>query len=248
MDSPRVVAILKRDVFGRVERLEGPRGPAVRRVACGSRLPGSRWLARILLRRERAALARLEGLPGTTQRLEWPEYARAPSVDGRVPRAREVTVRSWCEGVPLYAAAELPADFFDRLEELVRRVHERGVCHNDLHKEPNILVAADGRPHLIDLQLASIHPRPSRTRSLRASEDLRHVDKHRRRYQSQGHPVEATPAARRRSWIATVWMRCVKPAYNALTRRLLRRSDAEPRRPRGGPWPVWTSPVGPRRP
>src|SRR5262245_23528750 len=132
MGSPHVVAILKQDVFGRVERVEGPRGPAVRRVACGSRLPGSRWLAHILQRRERAALERLGGLPGTTQRLDWSEYASAPAGDGSVPAVHEVTIRSWCDGVPLHAAMELPADFFDQLEELVRRVHERGVCHNDL--------------------------------------------------------------------------------------------------------------------
>jgi len=36
-----------------------------------------------------------------------------------------------------------------------------------------------------------------------------------------------------------------KRAYNLVTRRLLKRPDAEGRRPRGGPWPEWDPPVGP---
>ncbi len=40
--------------------------------------------------------------------------------------------------------------FFEACEELVSRVHARGVAHCDLKREPNILVGADGRPYVVD--------------------------------------------------------------------------------------------------
>jgi serine/threonine protein kinase len=40
--------------------------------------------------------------------------------------------------------------FFEACEELVSRVHARGVAHCDLKREPNILVGADGRPYIVD--------------------------------------------------------------------------------------------------
>ncbi len=249
MDGPQVARLLKRDAFGSVELLDGERGRVVRRIARGSRLPGSRRVARLLLRRERAALHRIAGLGGVPPLLEsaeWDGYRAAPS-DGVPPEARDVLLRGFLEGVPLHAARELPADFFERLEDLVRELHARGVCHNDLHKEPNVLVGTDRRPHLLDFQLASLHSRRGRAFAVRAREDLRHVAKHRPRYPSagEGGAARAAEPAARRSLAAALWLRLGKPPYNLLTRRLLRLEDGEPRRLRAGPWPSWTPPVGP---
>ena len=245
MEGPQVARLLKRDAFGRVELLTGERGAAVRRVAGGA--PAVRLVARLLLGRERRALRRLAGLEGVPALLEsdgWLAYRAAPSADGRAPRGADVLLRSWAEGVPLHEAQALPRDFFERLEDLVRELHALGVCHNDLHKEPNVLVLPDGRPHVVDFQLASLHPRAGRGFDVRAREDLRHVDKHRRRYQARGAEEPGGPP---RSTTAELWRRWGKPLYNALTRRLLRRADGEPRRPRGGPWPRWTPALGPAR-
>ncbi len=251
MVEPRVVRELKRDALGRVELVDGPGGPAVRRVACGGRIPGTRWLARLLLARERRALEALRGVGGVARLLEAREaegYARAPSLapaDG-VPRPRDVLLRSWLAGEPLWQARELPQDFFERLAELVRALHARGVCHNDLHKEPNVLVGADGRPALVDFQLASLHARRGRRFATRAREDLRHVQKHERRYRTEGGRLAAAHLApeARRSAAAALWRVAVKPLYNLVTRRLLRTRDGEPRRPSQGPWPRWGPPVG----
>jgi hypothetical protein len=249
MEASQVVRELKRDALGRVELLAGPRGNLVRRVACGGTLPGSRFAARVLLARERAALERLAGVRGVARLVDAPDYARASSLDGTRPRQEDVLLRTWLEGLPLWAAEELPGDFFERLAELVTELHERGVCHNDLHKEPNVLVGADGRPCLVDFQLASCHARRGRRFASRAREDLRHVRKHERRYRTEGGRRDdgRAPPAERRSALAALWMHAFKPLYNLVTRRLLCTRDGEPRRPPAGPWPRWGAPLGPLR-
>jgi hypothetical protein len=232
---PRVpsesIRVLKRDALGRVELVRTAGALAVRRVAEGGTLPGSRWVARILLARERRALAALAGLPGVA-RILGDEGAGA-------------LLRSYLPGEPLCRAARLPRDFFERLEELVRSLHERGVCHNDLHKEANVLVGEDGFPGLVDFQLASLHPRRGRTFAVRAREDLRHVWKHRSHYFRALGVADPLPAAPPRSALAEAWRCLGKPLY----RRIRFRSalDGEARRMAGDPWPSWGEPVGPRR-
>jgi hypothetical protein len=262
--APRVIQVLKRDALGRVELLLSGRERRVRRVACGGGLPGSRWIAHVLLAREAHALRALEGTPGVPQLSDAPAWVGAPSLAGEVPAERDVLVRTFVEGQALHRAEQLPEDFFERLAELVAEVHERGVCHNDLHKEQNVVVGEDGRPGLVDFQLASLHPRPTRAFVSRVRDDLRHVHKHRRRYTAPGRgpagSVESAfgpgaapgspnaPEPLRRSWTAAVWRRVAKPVYNFVTRRLLRSWDGEERRESSGPWPRWTPAVGPRRP
>ncbi len=235
--------ILKSDELGRVELVESPAGPVVRRVACGCRWPGSRWLAHRLMARERRALAQLGGVSHVPQLIDDAATAGAPDADGRAVAARDVLLRTWLPGEPLWAVTELPSDFFDLLRELIAELHERGVCHNDLHKENNVLVARDGRPSVLDFQLASVHRRRGRRYAARCREDLRHVEKHRRIYDAAG--ARSARRERDRSMLSSLWMRLGKPIYNTATRRLLRVSRSEPRRPREGPWPERTPPVGP---
>ncbi len=159
-------------------------------------------------------------------------------------------LRTWLEGEPLHRATVLPRDFFDLLDALVVEVHGRGVCHNDLHKEPNVIVLEDGRPALIDFQLASVHRRADRRMRVRCGEDLRHLEKHRRRYTRAGRGPAGESRGlghgRRRGALAAAWRRLGKPLYNFVTRRLLGTRDGEERRPSSGPWPRWSEPLGPR--
>ena len=266
MGDWQVEETLKQDQFGRVERVGDGERVALRRVACGSRVPLSRVLGRRLARREQRALRALAGggpdsdgaLAGVPlpcdDAADFADAARAASADGRAPAARDVTLRSWQAGAPLHRATALPADFFDLLDALVARVHARGVCHNDLHKEQNIVVGEDGRPALIDFQLASVHPRRGRRFASRARDDLRHLQKHRRRYTRDGRgPTGAAEPQRgaghgiRRSPLAAAWRRWGKPVYHFVTRRVLGTRDGEDRRPSSGPWPRWTPPVGAAR-
>lgn len=235
--------------MGLVERLDGPQGPVVRRVAQGGSIPGSGLVARVLMARERRALDRLRDVSGVARLVEDDLYATARSKDGSVPRPKDVLMRSWVDGCPLQEATELPRDFFDRLEELVRALHERGVCHNDLHKEANILVGLDGYPSLVDFQLASVHGAGQRSFRIRVREDLRHVEKHRWKYTQRGVNAAGDAVKRpqkQRSFLAQAWLRWGKPPYMFVTRRLLGYQGGERGRPMSGPWPEWTDPVGPR--
>lgn len=250
MKAPQVVRLLKQDEFGRVELLDGALGLVVRRVACGSRLPLSRSIARVLMRRERAALERLDAIDGVAHLVRASDYARAPSPGAGAPRVEDVLLRSYLAGSPLHEADALPRDFFDRLDELIHELHGVGVCHNDLHKEQNVLVDERGYPGLVDFQLASVHARTGRTFTRRAAEDLRHAQKHRRRYTRDGRgPEEAARGAGhglRRGPLARLWRKAGKPVYNALFHGLFRKRATEGRRESSGPWPRWTEPLGTR--
>jgi hypothetical protein len=248
------VSELKRDALGRVELIERDGERCVRRVACGGRAPFSRRIASWLLARERRALAALDGVEGIPRLARDPDWARAPALDGSVPREADVLVRSFVAGAPLHRAETLPADFFEHLADLVREMHARGVCHNDLHKEQNVIAGADGFPHLVDFQLASVHRARARSFESRCRDDLRHVEKHRRRYTRDSRGARdvaapASPPAARppRTLGAALWRRLAKPVYNFATRRVLALRDGEERRPSSGPWPRWTPAVGPRQ-
>lgn len=248
MERPQVTHELKNDQMGLVERVDGPIGPVVRRVARGGGIPGSGLVARALMQRERRALERLSDVHGVARLVADAEYARAPSKDGRVPRASRVLMRSWVDGLPLQQATALPENFFELVEDLVRDLHSHGVCHNDLHKEANILVGADGYPALVDFQLASVHPTEDRNFRIRTMEDLRHVEKHRWKYLSRGGRAHGAQArgSKKRSLLAHVWLRVGKPPYLFVTRRLLGYQGGERGRPKTGPWPAWTAPLHPR--
>lgn len=251
-DGARLAAVLKRDALGRVELLDTVRGPVLRRVACGGRLPGSRLVARHLARRERIALHRLAGLPGVPRVVDDPALEQVHGPDGRAPRAGDSFLRSFVAGRPLHRAERLALDFFDHLDALVEDLHRAGVCHNDLHKEQNVVVDEQGFPALIDFQLASLERPGSRRFRVRCRDDLRHVQKHRRRYTRDGRGPEQAGVGHgrgrdlERRGLARLWRRFGKPLYNGLTRGLLGTRDGEERRPSSGPWPRWEGPLGPR--
>jgi len=244
MEQPKVIRELKRDELGRIELMDGPRGRLIRRVACGGAMPGSRLLARRLMARERDSLQRVSALGGVARIVDDRAYEAAISIDGRAPRAKDVLLRSWLGGVPLYEATELALNFFDLLDELTRELHRQGVCHNDLHKEQNILVQEDGYPALLDFQLASLHATGGKQFQKRALEDLRHLQKHRRRYTRDGRgPEGASEGAGhglKRGLLARAWRRTGKPIYNLIVHRLARKGASEPRRESHDAFPTWT--------
>jgi len=252
MNEWQVAEVLKADSFGCVERLEGPGGSLIRRVVGGGRIPGSNFVARRLLNRERRTLEALDGLEGVPQLAHEPGACAAIRAGDAPPRAADILVRGFVRGAPLHQAEELAEDFFDHLDALVHALHERGVCHNDLHKEQNIVVGEDAFPHLIDFQLSSVHRGRGWLFASRVRDDLRHVQKHRRRYTRDGRGPHSASAefgkghGMRRGGVALVWRKSGKPLYNFVTRKLLRTSDGEERRPSSGPWPSWVAARGQR--
>ena len=123
-----------------VARIECEGRPLVVKAPAEQKL-GFLW--RFLLRREHRAYERLAGVEGVPRC-----YGL---VDGRYLVLEHVEARGFRE-----AAADVDAAFFDRLFELVERLHARGVAHGDLKKKENLLVTADGRPVAIDFATATV--------------------------------------------------------------------------------------------
>lgn len=213
-DQLSVERLLKQDLFGRVElvRLAGDETRlAVRRDTRQAR----RWarpLARWLAAREARALARLQGFPDVPQLISW---------------RRGILLRTWLEGRPMQVARPRDADYFAGASALVRRLHAAGVVHNDLAKEPNWLVLEDGRPALIDFQLAWAPPRRRRLFRILGREDVRHALKHKRYYCPQHLTARETAILAHPGLLSSAWMGLGKPVYLFVTRKLLRWRDRE---------------------
>jgi hypothetical protein len=214
--------VLKTDLFGRIElgAAPAPGGalPAVRRDFRA----GALWLrpvAAVLARREARALGWLTSLEG---------------VPRLVDRGRGRFLRSYLEGRRLAEVAPRDPEYFAEARRLLRRIHALGVTHNDTHKVHNWLVTPEGRPALVDFQIAGRHAARTRWFRLCALEDVRHLLKHKRRFCPEALTAREHALLARRSWIARGWLATVKPVYLVVTRRLLRWRDAEGRgRPLG---------------
>ncbi len=209
--------LLKRDLFGEVVLQSSADGAVIVRDTARARW-WLRWLARALLRREARALAALEGLDGVPQIL-------------RIERDR--LVRTYIDGEPLHRARTTDAAWFRSAARLLRRLHSAGVCHNDLAKEPNLLVRRDGSAAVIDFQLAAYSHRRGRVFRIAGHEDLRHLLKHKRYYRAdlltrRERDILAAPSVPSRVWMATA-----KPVYVFVTRRLLGWRDREGAQDRG---------------
>jgi hypothetical protein len=211
------IQALKADSFGRIALMRDERGEFVRRdlshVPLWLRLPAW-WLAR----REANALRRIDGMPATPRLLRW---------DGRV------LDRSYMAGAAMYQRPPRgDVAYFRKARHLLQVLHRRGVAHNDLAKEANWLVLADGAPALIDFQLAVRGAPRSRWMRLLAREDLRHLLKHKRTYCPESlTPVERR-LLRRHSWLRDAWFATGKPVYRFVTRKLLQWEDNEGRGPK----------------
>lgn len=208
---------LKSDSFGRISLMRGAGGTFVRRdlrfVPLWLRLPAW-WLAR----REARALRQVHGLPAMPQLLGW---------NGRM------LDRSFLDGAAMYQRPPRgDVAYFRAARRLLQRVHRAGIAHNDLAKEANWLVLADGSPGIIDFQLAVAgHPR-ARFMRLLAREDLRHLLKHKRMYCAHAlTPVERR-VLKRTSWLREAWFATGKPVYRFVTRRILKWEDNEGQGPK----------------
>jgi hypothetical protein len=174
------------------------------------------WYGRWLCRHERGiyrALAGLEGVP------RW-----AGCVD------EGTFAIEYVDAQPLDHLPAAPAGFFDRLLDLMGRVHSRGVAYCDANKRSNILVRPDGRCVLVDYQIAIRRrdewPWPLRTilaalvRYMQRG-DIYHLYKHKRRLASQEMTDLELAASRRRGWLHDLHRKLTKP-YRRLRRGFLR--------------------------
>jgi len=173
------------------------------------------WLARLLRGREEAIYRALRGIPGVPR---W-----AGSI-GRTAYAIE-----YVEGRPLDHPPPPPEGFFDALRDLFDEVHRRGVAYGDANKRSNILIDLQGRPSLIDYQLAirrrdhwpwPVRPLVALAVDNLARKDLYHLYKHKRRISPQELTREEDALSRRRGGLHRLHRALGKP-YRALRRRFL---------------------------
>jgi RIO-like serine/threonine protein kinase len=207
----KVIETLKRDLFGSVMLVRSPRGLSVRRDTGSARL-WTTWLARWLAGREARALVAAAFVPDIPRLISW---------DG------SVLERSWMEGRPMHEAKPGDPEYFRAALALVRKLHAAGVVHNDLAKEANWLVLPDGRPALVDFQLAWAPQRRGPMFRALGRNDLRHALKHKRWYCAQALSGRERAMLGRRGWPSRLWMGTGKKIYLFVTRRLLRWADRE---------------------
>jgi RIO-like serine/threonine protein kinase len=219
MDRRDAVEIqaLKADSFGRIALMRGADGCFVRRdlrhVPAWLRVPAW-WLAR----REARGLVAVAGMDAVPQLLGW---------DGRV------LDRSYMDGAAMYQRPPHgDIGYFRRARRLLQALHRHGVAHNDLAKEANWLVRADGSPAVIDFQLAVRGAPRSRWMRLLAREDLRHLLKHKRTYCPGRITAVERRVLKRTSWLRDAWFATGKPVYRFVTRRLLKWEDNEGQGPK----------------
>jgi len=177
--------------------------------------------ARLLLAHERDIYTVLAGVEGV------PRWA------GEV--GREGFAIEYVQADPLDHLERPPEGFFERLRDLFDAIHARGVAYCDANKRSNILVAADGRPYLVDFQIAVRRQddwpwplRPVVAAAVRylAAKDLYHLYKHKRRLAPHELTSDEDALSRRRSGLHRLHRKLTKP-YRGLRRWFLRRQYAK---------------------
>ncbi len=203
--------LLKKDQFGEIWKIVDEGETVILRDA----RPARWWLAgiaRVLLSREANILAALDTVDGVPQLLRCD---------------RSVLRRSYVQGVPMYEGRPESREFYKRAFGLLRKMHRAGVVHNDLAKEPNILLRDDGTPAFIDFQLAVLSRQRGRLFRAAAREDIRHLLKHKRTYRPDLITRREQHILNSPSPVSRVWMSAFKPLYLFVTRRILNWSDRE---------------------
>ncbi len=210
----RTNRILKTDQFGTIE-VQTPDKSDARELLLrntNNARPWARTMARRLAGREARALMALSGIPGVPELIDW---------NG------DTLTREWLGGKTMREQPPVDPAYFRDALKLLRRIHGRGITHNDLAKEANCLVLADGSPAFIDFQIAWHSRSRSRLFRLLAREDLRHLLKHKRYYCPGALTERQRRILARPSLPSRLWMQFGKPIYHWITRSMLGWSDRE---------------------
>ncbi|MFW6065598.1 MAG: hypothetical protein ACOC9S_02145 [Planctomycetota bacterium] len=175
------------------------------------------WLARWMREHEAAVYRSLEGLKGVPRHL------------GEI--GRDGYAIEYIDAVPLDHLRTPPEGFFERLLELMRQVHARGVAYTDANKRSNILVRDDGAPALVDYQISFRRrddwPWPLRSVSrwafaYVAERDIYHILKHKRRMAPRELTAEEEIISRRRGGLHRLHRKLSK-SWRHLRRGFLRK-------------------------
>jgi predicted Ser/Thr protein kinase len=206
-----VSKLLKKDAFGQVSLIHTKTGPLIRRDTRDAAI-ALRWIARRLLAREARALAVLEELDG---------------IPALIRSDKSTLDRTYVDGVPMQEGRPGDIEYFHAAARILRRMHRLGVVHNDLAKEPNLLLTSDGRPAIVDFQLSWFVRRRGPLFRTLAREDIRHLLKHKRTYCPDRLTCREKSILANPSMISKLWMMTGKPVYIFITRKVLGWQDRE---------------------
>lgn len=217
----RHVKTFKHDFFAATGLYNGPDGKAVLKVMRQAPLFGLplSWLGALVMRHEVRLYRLADGVDGV------------PHLIG--PWGPTGFLHAYAEGRPL-ARQDVPDDrFFPTLSGMLAAIHRRGAAYVDLEKRENILLGADGKPHLIDFQI-SWHIPPRRGGNtwiargilgILQNADRYHLLKHWRRLRpDQLDPAQIADSHRAPFWIR--WHRAIFRPLTHLRRRVLVRLGA----------------------
>lgn len=128
-------------------------------------------------------------------------------------------VMEYVAGHRLCDVPHVPDDFFRGLQELMETLHERDIAYCDANKTQNVLIGADGRPHLIDFQISwdlQTFPRGWLGRKILTQlqfEDGYHVLKHKSRLRPDELTLDERRRARRKSLLVRTHRFLLKPYF-----------------------------------
>lgn len=221
----RLARVFKHDFFAATALYEGDAGKVVLKIGRKASLFGLPlgWIGKLHARHESAcyrAVADIEVVP------EWLGFF-----------GRHGFVHAYVEGHALVKGERVPDDFFPRLRAALLAMHERKMAYVDLEKCENVLVGDDGKPHLIDFQIAWRWPWKRggdlppfgwiRRRLQRA--DLYHLRKLQRRTRPDQLTEEELRASYAKPWYVRIHGFVTRP-FTLLRRSVLNRIDPRPKR------------------
>jgi predicted Ser/Thr protein kinase len=202
---------LKKDVFGQVSVQASGDEVRILRSAVQARY-WARWLARMMLKRESRALLALRDVDGIPRLLS---------------AGKNELSRTYIPGVAMQTGRPADPAYFAEAARLLRRMHRRGVAHNDLAKEPNWLISENGSPAVVDFQMATVRLSRGRWFRILAREDIRHLLKHKRTYCPDHLTRRERNILDNPAFISRLWMATGKKLYLFVTRRLMGWQDRE---------------------
>lgn len=216
------VSIFKHDFFAATALYQGQSGKIVakfgRRIGFIGLPMG--WIGRSLVRHEARLYELVDGVPGI------------PRFTGRC--GKNGFAHEFIEGHELTKGEFVNDTFFDRLTDLIEKLHGKDIAYVDMEKRENILVGDDGNPYLIDFQI-SWHLRrrhggatwPARIilRVLKDA-DSYHLLKHRRRQRPDLMTIKEIDASRRPP-LSISWHRVLFRPLTRLRRKALEKIEGE---------------------
>lgn len=195
---------------------QGPAGAFAIKEPSGSWLRGT--ISRAAIRREADVYRRLQGIPGI------------PTCFGCLDD--RYLVLEHVPGDTLHALQNQLANrenYFARLLETLRMMHDAGVAHGDLKRKQNILVGPGEQPYVIDFGIAVVaHNRRGFLFDL-----IRQVDRNawiKHKYRGQTKDIAAADAALYKPMRMETVMRVLRIAWHAATLRTWRKRHRRSRK------------------